>query len=272
MKFALLCPAIALAVVAPLGAQETKPAAPTAAPAAPAAEAPAAAKPDPALMDKVSYFIGTQIGTDFKRNNIDINPDVLVQAIKDAAAGTKGKYTEAELETAMQTFQMNMMMKQQQDMAKQQAELEAAGPKNLEEGNKFLAENGKRKEVTTTASGLQYEVLKKADGPKPKATDEVNVHYHGTLVGGGVFDSSVDRGEPVSFPLNQVIPGWTEGVQLMNVGSKFKFFVPAKLAYGEQARPPKIGPNSTLIFEVELLGIGGADAAPGAAPAAPKGK
>ncbi|RBP37332.1 FKBP-type peptidyl-prolyl cis-trans isomerase FkpA/FKBP-type peptidyl-prolyl cis-trans isomerase FklB [Roseimicrobium gellanilyticum] len=261
MKSILLCPIVALATVATLGAQENKPA------EAKPAEAPAAApaKADPAQMDKVSYFIGTQIGGDFKRNGLEIVPETLLQGIKDALAEKKdGKYTEAELSSAMQAFQMAMMAKQQEEIAKQQAEMEKAtaelakaGPKNKEDGEKFLADNGKRDGVTTTASGLQYEVLKKADGPKPKATDEVTVHYKGTLINGDEFDSSEKHGQPATFPLNGVIPGWTEGVQLMSVGSKFKFFIPAKLAYGEQVRPPKIGPNSTLVFEVELLNIGG---------------
>jgi FKBP-type peptidyl-prolyl cis-trans isomerase len=115
--------------------------------------------------------------------------------------------------------------------------------------------NGKREGVKTTASGLQYEVLKPGTGAKPAATDTVKVHYHGTLIDGAVFDSSVDRGEPISFPLNGVIKGWTEGVQLMPVGSKYKFVIPSELAYGERGAGGKIGPNATLIFEVELLAI-----------------
>jgi FKBP-type peptidyl-prolyl cis-trans isomerase len=262
MKSILLCPIIALASVASLGAQEKKPAetkpADAAAPAAPA-------QADPAQMDKVSYFIGTQIGANIKNDGIEIVPDALVQGLKDALADKKdGKYSEAELMAAMQAFQTTMRAKQMEEAAKQQAEMEKsmaelskAGPKNKEDGEKFLAENGKRQGVTTTASGLQYEVLKKADGPKPKATDQVTVHYKGTLINGDEFDSSEKHGQPATFPLNGVIPGWTEGVQLMSVGSKFKFTIPAKLAYGEQVRPPKIGPNSTLVFEVELLNIGG---------------
>jgi FKBP-type peptidyl-prolyl cis-trans isomerase len=124
------------------------------------------------------------------------------------------------------------------------------------EGTKFLDENGKRAGVTTTASGLQYEVVKAAEGKKPASTDTVTVHYRGTLLSGKEFDSSYSRNEPTSFPLNGVIPGWTEGLQLMNVGSKFKFFIPSKLAYAERGAGADIGPNSTLVFEVELLSIG----------------
>ena len=135
---------------------------------------------------------------------------------------------------------------------------------NKEAGQKFLADNGKRAGVTTTASGLQYEVIKAGTGNKPAATDQVKVHYHGTTIDGSVFDSSVDRGEPVTFGLGQVIKGWTEALQLMPVGSKWKIYIPSELGYGEQAAGPKIKPNSTLIFEVELLSI---EPAAAAAPA-----
>jgi len=133
----------------------------------------------------------------------------------------------------------------------------ASGPdkENLEKGAAFLAGNAKKEGVKTTASGLQYEVIKAGDGPKPKATDEVKVHYHGTLIDGKVFDSSVDRGEPTEFPLNRVIPGWTEGVQLMPKGAKYRFFIPYDLAYGERGAGADIKPYSALIFEVELLDI-----------------
>lgn len=267
MKFRLLCPILALAISASLGAQENKPA-PAAAPAAAAAPAPAP-KADPLLMDKVSYFIGSDLAATFKRLGYELKPELVVEGLKDAAAGKKeGKYTQQELQAAMETVQQAMMEKQREEMmkmqeeaAKAEAELAKSGPKNKEAGEKFLAENKKKEGVTATASGLQYEILKKADGPKPKATDTVTVHYHGTLLDGSVFDSSVERGEPIQLPLNRVIPGWTEGVQLMPVGSKFKFFIPSNLAYGEQAQPPKIGPNSTLIFEVELIAIDDAAAA-----------
>jgi FKBP-type peptidyl-prolyl cis-trans isomerase len=208
-----------------------------------------AAAPDPALNEKVSYFIGTQIGNDFQRNGIELNLEVFVQAIKDAMDKKKPKYAEAELEAAMQQFQTEMV-------AKQKAKMDAAAGDNTAAGEKFLAENGKREGVKTTASGLQYEVLKKAEGPKPTASDTVTVHYRGTLLNGKEFDSSYSRNEPTSFPLNGVIPGWTEGLQLMTVGSKYKFFIPSKLAYADRGAGADIGPNATLIFEVELLSIG----------------
>ena len=249
MKFTLLLPFLALALVSSIRAQDTK--------LTETKEVkPATDVPDPALKDKISCFIGTQIGRDFQRNGIELNLETFVQAIKDVQDKKQPKYSEAELEAAMQQFQASMMAKQQAEMAKQQAEMAAAAPKNAEEGEKFLAENGKRDGVTTTASGLQYEVLKKADGPKPTAADTVTVHYKGTLLNGKEFDSSYSRNEPTSFPLGGVIPGWTEGLQLMNVGSKFKFFIPSKLAYGERGAGADIGPNSTLVFEVELISIG----------------
>lgn len=248
MKFTLLLPILTLALVSSIRAQDTKPAE-----VKPTETTPAA---DPAQKDKVSYFIGTQIGKDFQRNEIDLNLEMFVQAIKDALEKKEPKFPEAELEAAMQQFQAQMMAKQQAEMQKKQAEMAATAPKNAEEGEKFLADNGKREGVTTTSSGLQYEVLKKADGPKPSASDTVTVHYKGTLLNGKEFDSSYSRNEPTTFPLNGVIPGWTEGLQLMNVGSKFKFFIPSKLAYQERGAGDDIGPNATLVFEVELLSIG----------------
>jgi FKBP-type peptidyl-prolyl cis-trans isomerase FklB len=138
---------------------------------------------------------------------------------------------------------------------KLKALFESKAAANLEAGQAFLAENGKREGVITTASGLQYEIITSSEGPKPTPAQTVNCHYHGTTIAGKVFDSSVLRGKPASFPLNRVIKGWTEGVQLMSVGSKWRLFVPHDLAYGNQQISAEIGPNSTLIFEVELLGI-----------------
>jgi len=258
MKSTLLLPIITLAIAAAASAQETKPADPKPGDAKPAAEAPAPVKLDPVMLkDRVSYFYGSDVGKSLRDNKVEVNAETLIQGIKDTLEDKKpGKYTEKELEEAMTQFAQAMM-------AKQQATTAAAATANIEEGKKFLETNGKKEGVKTTESGLQYEVLKKADGAKPTANDTVTVHYEGKLISGKVFDSSIARKEPATFPLNGVIPGWTEGVQLMNVGSKFKFTIPSKLAYGERGAGPDIGPNSTLVFEVELLSIG-ADKAGGA--------
>lgn len=196
---------------------------------------------------RAGYSIGVNIGMNVASQlpSEDIDLDALVAGIADAVSGNL-KLSEQEIMVALQEFS-------QQQQAKMQAQVEASAA----EGKAFLAENAKRSEVTTTDSGLQYEVLAKGDpsAPMPKATDTVNVHYHGTLIDGTVFDSSVERGEPISFQLNGVIPGWTEGLQLMHVGDKYRFFIPSELAYGENGAGTAIGPNATLIFDVELLGI-----------------
>ena len=202
--------------------------------------------------DKVSYSIGLNIGFNLNRQNVQINPDVLAAGIKDAIAG-KPQLTTDQVKEVMTTFEKDMQQKQK-----------AAGEKNASEGAKFLEENKKKEGVKTTASGLQYKAIKEGTGAQPKATDTVTVNYRGTLINGTEFDSSYKRGQPATFPLNGVIKGWTEGLQLMKVGSKYQFFVPPNLAYGERTVGPDIAPNSTLIFEVELL-----DAKPAPTPAPP---
>ena len=202
--------------------------------------------------DKVSYSIGLNIGFNLNRQNVQINPDVLTAGIKDAIAG-KPQLTTDQVKEVMATFEKDMQQKQK-----------AAGEKNASEGTKFLDENKKKEGVKTAASGLQYKVIKDGTGAQPKATDTVTVNYRGTLINGTEFDSSYKRGQPATFPLNGVIKGWTEGLQLMKVGSKYQFFLPPNLAYGERAVGPDIAPNSTLIFEVELL-----DAKPPPTPAPP---
>jgi FKBP-type peptidyl-prolyl cis-trans isomerase len=249
MKVTLRIVCAALAVASTVSAQ-TEPAKPaetaktTGQPAAPAA------KPD---MDKVSYFIGKNIGgniaNNFKQQGVEIDVENFLQAMRDQFEGKPSKFKEEELTAAMEAFEKVMQSKQaelQKEKAAKAGDVKAAGAK-------FLAENGKREGVKTTASGLQYEVIKAADGAKPVPTDKVNVHYHGTLVNGKVFDSSVQRGEPITFGVQEVIKGWTEGLQLMSIGSKFKFFIPSDLAYGDQGAGADIGPGETLIFEVELL-------------------
>lgn len=244
MKVSLLLPLLALSLAAPLRAQESK-----TAEAKPAEKAAAPPVIDQALLEKVSYFYGTQMGGQFQEMGVQINVDALASGVKDAIDKKDPKYSREELMAVMGQFEQAMNAKMQKEMGE-------AAAKNSAEGEKFLAENGKRPGVVTTASGLQYEVLKKSEGAKPKAEDVVTVHYEGTLINGTVFDSSVKRGEPANFPVNQVIPGWVEALQLMNVGSKYKLFIPSKLAYADQGSGRAIGPNSTLIFEVELLKIG----------------
>jgi FKBP-type peptidyl-prolyl cis-trans isomerase FklB len=210
--------------------------------------------------DKVSYSIGLDIGSTLKRQLIDVNEQILNTGIQDGLSGKKPLMTDEEVKATMAAFQKDMT-------EKQQAAKKAAGEKNKTEGTKFLAENKTKEGVKTTASGLQYKVIKEGTGPSPKETDTVKVNYRGTTIDGTEFDSSFKRGEPASFPVNRVIKGWTEGLQLMKVGSKYQFFVPADLAYGERGAGSDIGPNAMLIFDVELLGITPAGTTPTPKPA-----
>jgi FKBP-type peptidyl-prolyl cis-trans isomerase FklB len=207
--------------------------------------------------DKVSYSIGLNIGFNLGRQNVQVNPDVLAAGIKDAIAN-KPQLNTDQVKEVMATFEKDMQQKQK-----------AAGEKNASEGTKFLEENKKKEGVKATASGLQYKVVKEGTGPQPKETDTVTVNYRGTLINGTEFDSSYKRGQPATFPLNGVIKGWTEGLQLMKTGSKYQFFVPASLAYGDRNVGPDIAPNSTLTFEVELIGVKPPQTAVSPAPAAP---
>ena len=192
---------------------------------------------------KMSYFIGQQIGKQLKQDKLEIDPEVLAASIGDIYAGKEPRLSQAEMMAAMQKAE-----------ASQGAKSEAEGKANREKGEKYLADNAKKAGVKTTASGLQYEVMTEGKGASPKVTDTVKVHYKGTLLDGTQFDSSYDRGQPAEFPLNGVIRGWTEGLQLMKVGGKNKMVIPSDLAYGPQGRPG-IPPNSVLIFEVELISI-----------------
>lgn len=214
-----------------------------------AGEKKGAAKPElKDLKDKVSYSIGLNIGQDFKRQEMDIDADLLARGIKDAVSGAQPLLTEEQIRETITTYQKEMV-------AKQETKMKEAAAKNQKEGEAFLAENAKKEGVVTTASGLQYKVVQEGTGPQPKATDTVLVHYEGKLVDGTVFDSSMKRGEPATFPVKGVIPGWTEALQLMKEGSKWQIVIPAKLAYGEQGAGPVIGPNSTLVFDVELIKV-----------------
>lgn len=199
---------------------------------------------------KASYAIGQQIANEIKSQNVKIDVDVLSASIEDSLKGNKPRLTQQEMNEAMQKLQQSIMAKQQ-----------AAAQESKAKSDAFLAENKAKPNIKTTASGLQYEVLTEGKGKSPKETDVVKVHYKGTLVDGTQFDSSYDRGQPAEFPLNGVIRGWTEGLQLMKVGGKSRLFVPSELAYGPQGRPG-IPPNSTLIFEVELIDIVSGKAAP----------
>ena len=198
--------------------------------------------------DKVSYSIGLDIGTTLKRQLIDVNADLLNKGIQDGLSGNKALLTDEQMKETMATFQKDMM-------AKQAAAKKVTGEKNTAEGKKYMTENKAKEGVKTTASGLQYKVLKEGTGPSPKATDTVKVNYRGTTIDGTEFDSSYKRGEPASFPVNRVIKGWTEALQLMKVGSKYQLVIPADLAYGERGAGSDIGPNATLLFDVELLEI-----------------
>jgi FKBP-type peptidyl-prolyl cis-trans isomerase FklB len=200
------------------------------------------------LMDKVSYSIGLNIGKDFKAQNIEVNPELLARGIKDAISDTKPLLTDEEIQEAIGSFQQERMA-EAEEMAK------AAGEKNRQEGESFLLENAKKEGVVTLPSGLQYKVIEEGTGKSPEPGDQVTVHYRGTLVDGTEFDSSYERGEPVTFPVGGVIPGWTEALQLMKEGAKWQLFIPPSLAYGEKGAGQVIGPNSTLIFDVELISV-----------------
>ena len=183
------------------------------------------------------------IGLNLSRQKVDINADILAAGIKDALAG-KPQLTQDQVKEVMNQFEKDMEQKQK-----------AAGEKNKADGAKFLEDNKKKEGVKTTASGLQYKVVKEGTGAQPKPTDMVTVNYRGTLIDGTEFDSSYKRGQPATFPLNGVIKGWTEGLQLMKPGAKYQFFVPSNLAYGERSVGPDIAANATLIFDVDLLEV-----------------
>lgn len=214
---------------------------------------------------KFSYSIGFDIGHSLSQIKDNVDVSALEKGIEESVAGKTARLTDQQREEIKNAVAKKIQEKQVADRA-------AAGQKNKDDGDKFLAENGKKAGVKTTASGLQYEVITEGKGDHPKASDKVTVNYKGSLLDGTVFDSSYDRGEPVSFPLANVIPGWTEGVQLMTPGSKYKFYLPSTLAYGERGAPPKIGPNSALVFEVELISVDKGDAAPKADAAKPAAK
>lgn len=197
---------------------------------------------------KVSYALGIDLGKNIKLQGVDVDVDVFVAALKTSLLEKEALLTEEEITNTILAYHTK---KRAENDAKKSADIIT----NKAAGEKFLTENKTKKDVKTTASGLQYMVIRNTEGPKPSATNQVKVNYIGTLIDGTEFDNSYNRGEPITFPLNRVIPGWTEGLQLMSIGSKYKFFIPYELAYGENGKPPVIPPASTLIFEVELLEI-----------------
>jgi FKBP-type peptidyl-prolyl cis-trans isomerase FklB len=240
--------------------QQTPAAKPQAAPAATTRRAPAGKSPAPPLTtqkDKFSYALGMNLGTSLKKQSVAVDPNILARGLKDALAGGKTALTEDQARATLMEVQTEMRKKQQEQM-------QQAGAANKKEGDAFLAANKSKDGVITLPSGLQYKILTPGTGPKPTASDSVVCNYRGTLINGTEFDSSYKRGQPATFPVNGVIKGWTEALQLMPVGSKWQLFVPSDMAYGERSPSPEITPDSTLIFEVELLSIQnkGADQTP----------
>jgi FKBP-type peptidyl-prolyl cis-trans isomerase len=194
----------------------------------------------------VSYAMGYNMGRQLKAMAQELDIDIVMQGLKDCTLGNKEKIPVAEMQKVLKEF-YNEYTKKLQEKKRVQ------GEKNVAEGEAFLKKNAQKPGVKVTKSGLQYLVIKEGKGPKPKPTDTVTVHYRGTLINGKEFDSSYKRGEPIKFPLNRVIRGWTEGLQLMSAGAKYKLFIPSKLAYGERGAGTDIAPNAVLIFDVELL-------------------
>jgi FKBP-type peptidyl-prolyl cis-trans isomerase FklB len=198
--------------------------------------------------EKISYSIGMDIGGNLKRGSVEVDPDLLAKGLKDSYGGGKTILTEDQAAQALADFQEALMAKQAETM-------KVLSEKNMADGEKFLAENAMKEGVKVLPSGLQYKEITPGTGKSPKPADTVTTHYKGTLIDGTEFDSSYKRGQPATFPVSGVIPGWTEALQLMKEGSKWQLFVPPKLAYGEKGVGQVIGPNATLIFEVELLTV-----------------
>ena len=198
------------------------------------------------LNQKVSYIIGLNMGQNLKNDEVEVDIDSLTLALNDAASGHEPRLSEEEVQQTMTAFQEMLQAKRAESVS-------LVADANAKEGATFLAENGVKEGVVTTETGLQYKVITEGEGAKPGAEDKVSVHYRGTLLDGTEFDSSYKRGEPVSFPVNGVIAGWTEALQLMGEGSKWELYIPSDLAYGPGGAGENIGPNATLVFEVELL-------------------
>ncbi len=198
--------------------------------------------------DSISYIIGTDIAKNLKKQELDVSPAMLAKGFEDQYNGKKLLLTDDQIQACMTSFQQQML-------AKQSAEMGQLAEKNMKEGELFLAQNKKRDSVVTLPSGLQYKIIVAGTGKMPTVNDTVTTHYRGTLIDGTEFDNSYKRGEPATFPVKGVIPGWTEALQLMKVGSKWELFIPPQLAYGERGAGQTIGPNATLLFDVELISI-----------------
>ncbi len=197
--------------------------------------------------DPVGYFLGFQFGANLAQNGIaagDVKQEEVIKGMLDALAGKDPAVSDEVIQGAMKAFEQKL-----------QARAAEKAKAKMAEGQKYLDDNKKKEGIQVTSTGLQYKIIKSGDGASPKATSEVSVHYEGKLTNGKVFDSSIQRGQPASFPLNRVIPGWTEALQRMKVGDKWQLFIPSNLAYGEEGRAPVIGPNEVLVFEVELLEV-----------------
>ena len=207
--------------------------------------------------DKLSYALGMNLGSNLHKETVEVDPAIVLRGLKDGLAAGKMLLTEDEARATLTQLQTEVRSKQQEKM-------KVAGELNKKEGVEFLAANKSKEGVVILPSGLQYKILTEGTGPKPTASDTVVCNYRGTLISGAEFDSSYKRGQPASFPVNGVIKGWTEALQLMPVGSKWQLFVPAELGYGDRGAGADIGPGATLIFEVELLSIQGKDKPEGA--------
>ena len=213
--------------------------------------------------EKISYSIGMDIGSNLKRQSIDVDPDLLAKGVRDAMSGGETLLTGEEAKETLLSLQQDLVARAQ-EQRRQIAE------KNKKEGEAYLAANGKKDGVVTLPSGLQYKVIRSGDGPSPKETDSVETHYRGTLIDGTEFDSSYKREQTAVFPVNGVIAGWTEALQRMKVGDTWQIFLPPELAYGERGAGP-IGPNATLVFDIELMSIKGQAEAEGAGQEKPAG-
>jgi FKBP-type peptidyl-prolyl cis-trans isomerase FklB len=252
MKHRLIAFAAASLLASAVRAEDAKPAA-VVAPKPATNAAPAAVDSKfPDTKERNSYAIGVMIASDTKRNlqraGYDVNNETVIKAFSEAFAGKPTQITPAEAQTVVRAYSAELRQKAEE---KRKAE----GEKNKKAGEEFLAANKTKEGVVTLPSGLQYKVIKQGDGPKPTTNDTVVTHYRGTLLDGTEFDSSYSRGEPAQFVVTRVIKGWTEALQLMPVGSKWQLFIPSEIAYGAAGSPPKIGPNSTLIFEIELISV-----------------